>query len=279
MRGRPTGSTLGALRRAARADARLVGGVTVLGLLAGGGLVLTDRAPTYAARAAVLLVPAPVALADATGLTDLDAPVEGTAQQRAALRGTVDTEAALVVADETLDRVTDGSTTAAAGLRDRTRVTAPPNTQVLVLEVRAPTADGAEEDVLALVDSYLATRRGYLRDRQTQLVDEVQRELRAATQAATAPVAGAGGGADEEVDQARFLDEDGVTLSQVEVEASLREALARLQATTVQAGQLLRVEEPVVVRPAHEVRLVSGLALGLLAGVGLALGRRALGRR
>ena len=92
---------------------------------------------------------------------------------------TIDTEAALLVSRQSLSRVV-GSTDPAAldELRKRIRVTAVPNTEVLILEVRADERRPAsQEEAESVAESYLLTRRAYLSNRRDQALLMLREEL------------------------------------------------------------------------------------------------------
>ena len=157
---------------------------------------------------------------------------------------TIDTEAALLVSRQTLSRVL-GSTDPAVldELRERIRVTAVPSTDVLVLEVRAPSGAESREEAKRIADSYLLTRRAYLSNRRDQALLMLRQEL--------TELAGPSG----------ELTPAGATGER------LKRAVESIQVTPTSAGEVLRTREPVRVRRQFEVPVTTGAGLGLAAGV------------
>ena len=125
--------------------------LALLGAAVGAGVA--SRAPIqHATRVSILLATSPVFLT----LTE-----DGSQSRRNEV--TIDTEAALLVARESLSRVVDSTDPSELSeLRSRVRVTAVPSTRVLTIEVRARSAARSESEARALARSYLETRRGYL---------------------------------------------------------------------------------------------------------------------
>ena len=207
---------------------------TLLGAMLGGAVAAL--APVqHSTRSSILLTPAPVYLStdDRDTGSDSDAISEVT----------IDTEAALLVSRQSLSRVV-GSTEPAVldELRERIRVTAVPSTDVLVLEVRAPTAAQSREEAESVADSYLLTRRAYLSNRRDQALLMLRQEL---TELA------------------------GPTGEQTPAGATgerLKRAVESIQLTPTTAGEVIRTREPVRVRRQFEVPVTTGAGLGLAAG-------------
>jgi hypothetical protein len=156
---------------------------------------------------------------------------------------TIDTEAALLVSRQSLSRVARSTDPDVLDeLRARIRVTAVPNTQVLVLEVQAPSGSTSREEAERVAESYLMTRRAYLSNRRDQALLMLRAQL--------AELAGPDG----------ELAPAGATAERLE------RAVASFQLTPTSAGEVIRVREPARVRRQLEVPVTAGAGLGLLAG-------------
>ncbi len=198
------------------------------------GAVVAAREPVqHATRSSILLTPPPVYLTtgERTGVSASDSDV------------TIDTEAALLVSRQTLSRVV-GSTDPAAldNLRKRIRVTAVPNTQVLILEVRADSGATSQEEADRIAESYLLTRRAYLSNRRDQALLVLRQQL--------AELGGPGG---EQTPA-------GATGQRLE------QALSSIELTPTTAGEVIRTRDPVRVRRQVEIPVTTGAGLGLAAG-------------
>lgn len=246
-----SGVTLESTAARLRASGRLLTMCVVLGAILG-GVVATRWTPTYAATAPVLLQASPVYLDPLA--TD------------AAREITIDTEASMVYAEETIARVRDELDLAEEpDLRDSIRVTAPPNTRVLRITVIDDDRDRAASIADALAVSYLAVRGEYLDQRREQVRRRLQEQLQAS----------AGLGLVESVET-----EDGqdVPVGDVLVEEELRRQLADLELGATGAGRLLRPAESERLRAPIEVPVVSGALIGGLVGLAVMSWRDA-GRR
>lgn len=209
---------------------------TCVGALVGGGIAVSMPA-TYAARATVLLAPVPVSL-DPTAET-----------RRRSGSITIDTEAALAVSADTLGALTTDPVVQ-ANLRSRISVTAPPTTDVIVIEYRDTDPRTAEATASTVASAYLAVRADYLaarRDQALRTLDEQLAELVNSTP-----------------------DSAQASKDTAAAEAKIRSYIDAIQLTPTSAGELLR--EPIAkhVRSQVEVPLVSSTLLGLLAGLLLA---------
>jgi hypothetical protein len=158
---------------------------------------------------------------------------------------TIDTEAALLLSRQSLARVV-GSKDASEleELRERIRVTAPPNTNVLTFEVRNRDAQESQVEARALARSYLLTRRAFLQDRRDQAL-ELLREQLAELRPGTSRRAAAR------------------TLASRE---RLEEGVTTIILTPTNAGRVIRTSEPVRVRRQPEVLAATGAAVGLALG-------------
>jgi hypothetical protein len=208
----------------------------LVGAAVGGAIGARDPVQ-HATRVALVLAPSPVTLAPAeAGGDPVDQPTV-----------TIDTEAALAVSRESLARVTGSSAPAALEqLRERVRVSAVPSTLVLTMEVRDTDPERSEDEAVALADSYLLTRSGYLSDRRDQALatlNDQLAELEAPTAATPAPT--------------------------VETRRRLEAAVSDIVLTPTSAGEVIRIRGPVALRRQVEVPVVSGAALGLAAGAAL----------
>ena len=241
-----------AVRRTVPAGVALV----VLGGVLGGLLFLGER--SYSARAAVLVRPAPLYLD----------PVVGEATTVPLPDTTIDTEAALVLDEESLRAATGGDAAALHELRQRIRITAPAGTRVLEITVTADDPRQAEMEAEAVATTYLATRRASLAARRAQVLQVLDRRL-------------------AEIEATGVYVEEGIgeeTATGASRTALVREALQRAIATNrvadTQPGELVRVVPAKLDRRQLEVGITSGVALGLAVGallVGRTLRRRPQG--
>ena len=138
--------------------------LTLVGAVA--GAAVASQAPVYkSTKVSILLAQPPVYLSPDSG-SDASSPGDVT----------IDTEAALVIARQSLSRVVGNrDTTALDELRKRVRVTAAPNTTVLSIEVKNKDAQASQAEAEALARSYLVTRRDYLLKRRDQALELLRR--------------------------------------------------------------------------------------------------------
>lgn len=208
---------------------------TVVGAVLGLALAAIQP-PRYAATDSILLAAPPSYLAVST--TNVKPPRETT----------VDTEAALVMAERTMTGALESEDPQAAEqLRDAVRVTAIPNTRIIQIRVVADSAPSAEHMAERVASAYLKTRRDYLgqrRDQYLQKLRERQQEL--------ATVGGPSG---------RYLSEP----QRVEL-AQLNRAIGDIVLTPTQAGETMRVGVAQEVAKAYSLGLASGIAVGSLVG-------------
>ncbi len=199
--------------------------VGLVGLLVGLGSALVQR-PEFTATQYVMLIEAP---------THLPLALEG----RAPRRITVDTEASLLVAQQTLARV-EPTVEGQDALRGRLRISAIPSSNVLIVSLDGPDPDALGPTLDAVTQAYLETRRQYLSTRRDQVLAVLYSRL-----------------AD--------LTEDSGTTDTPEVAEILR-AIDDNLLTPTEAG------EPVRQDPAREIPSelpkygASGLAVGLIIG-------------
>ncbi len=182
-------------------------------------------------------------------VTDL---VESRTLPRRELRMTLDTEAALLLSERTLSNAAATLGTQDPGvtvplLRDSIGLAAEPHTQILLVTARAGSAAASRARALAVVDSYLATRRSYVSERRNDLLARLRQDLR------------------------RVLPWD--QSSQVLI-GRLTSADARVRATPDDVGRVVAVDPARTVPGDLAVRTTSGAALGLLVGAGLTAVRR-----
>ncbi len=230
------GATLGRLLGRVRDRWALFVVLPLVGASVGGAVAL-GAAPVYASRVSVLLAAPPTYLS-AVQVEDSADPPRGV---------TVDTEAALVVSEESLRRVTRDDPAALQELARRIRVTAPPNTTVLTIEVRDSDPGRAERQAAEVAQSYLTTRRGFLTDRRDQVLTGLRQQvlrLAALGVDTQAPAGSPGSGV------------AALTRGQLQL------AISRLTLTPTDAGEVIRTTTAVPVRRQAEVQVVSGAALG-----------------
>lgn len=216
---------------------------TLAGALAGAAFAAA-RPVYHAARVSILLAQPPVYISGVgpdTGATT----TAGTEASPGNV--TIDTEAALLISRQSLSRVVGSrDTTRLNELRNRVRITAPPNTSVLTLEIRNQDADAARREASALARSYLVTRRVYLDNRRDQALALLREQL------ATLRGPAAGAIAASKAAATRDKLEEGVTT---------------ILLTTTRAGEVIRTQPPARVRRQSEVPITTGAAIGLALGV------------
>lgn len=214
------------LARVRERRGRLVG-LTAAGLVVGLGVALAAP-PLYAAKASVLLTPVPVSVD----------PTTANLKERTM---TVDTEAALVLSAATLSALTEDPVEQAL-LRSRISITAPPNTDVLVIEFRDQDRARMAEVAQVVSTRYLEVRGEYLALRREQVLRALEDQL-------TALQTGVGQG------------EVAVT------EARLLAYISDVQLTPTFSGEPLRAARAEVVDHRMEAPVVSAALIGLLLGV------------
>ena len=219
--------------RARRAIAAFVAIGALLGVALGAA---TTR--EFTAEGRVLLAPSPTYLV--TGLALDQSPQEIT----------IDTEAALVISDGTLRRVPSWPYDTNS-LRDRVRVTAEPNTSVLVLTVRDTSSERAEALVQELATAYLDVRRQYFLQRRSQVLADLRNRFRELASLGV-PTPGADGA---------------VRGSLAEEMESVDLAIRNIILTPTSAGEVLRTDQPVQESRNYSMYGASGAALGLLVGL------------
>jgi hypothetical protein len=208
------------------------------GLLA--GLALAAAAPRqFSAQERILLAPSPSYL------------ITGLALDQSPREITVDTEAALVLSDGTLQRVRSWSGSV-EDLRRRVTVTAEPNTSVLVLTVNDASAEGAEVLVQDLSSAYLDVRRHYLLQRRSQVLADLRNRF---NELATFGVGAPG------------AEEAAVRGSVTEEMESVDQAINNIILTPTSAGEILRVDQAAPSPKNYQLYAASGAALGLLLGL------------
>ena len=210
-----------------------------------GSLWAASAPRSYTARELVLLEPSPSYLV--TGLASNQTPQEST----------IDTEAALVLGDETLGRVT-GFTGSLPELRRKISVTAVPNTQVLVLDVADRNPAEAERLVQELSASYLDTRNRDLQNRRTQVLGQLRNRYSELTTLGTASATG------------QLLGDRGQGAVGTELQ-EVDTAINSIVLTPTSAGEVLRQDHAEEASRNFALFVASGAALGLLAGLLLAL--------
>lgn len=222
--------------------------VPVLGGAGAGSLLhaVTDQT-RWRAVVSIETTPAPVYL-DTGGTTAVLAGMVDTTQPRDV---TVDTEAALLLARDTVLVAAREAGRPAADLRDGAAITAPPSSQVLDLRVEAADATGAAESAEALAAAYLVARDDFLSQRRDDLLARLRQQRR---------------------------ELDATDPAQRDLRARLDQQVDRLLTGAASPGRVLRRSPAFAVRPSARVPVVSGAAIGLLLGSVL-IRRRPLRRR
>jgi hypothetical protein len=230
--------TLGILVAELRRHLGLLLALTLLGAVAGVGYsVLRPR--TYVAKEFVLLAASPSYLR----ISESDVDPRDT---------TIDTEAALVVSEQTLGQVLPGQD-AQADLRDRLQITAVANTRILVIALRSGDPDGLEQRVADVTRAYLVTREAFLVNRRDQLLVNLK-------------------------ERSRQLDELGVSAGS-DQRTALDSAINQILLSSTTAGEVVRQSGAGPV-PRELFRWAgTGLAAGLLVAAALIGLRRGRTRR
>lgn len=231
------------LRQASRSPARgLRSGLPILLALGATGAVLGATVPSVQARPAfsstveILIAPAPVYLDPVT-----DQSVDPTDTGVVPRPITIDTEATLLLSDRSIERASRETSIPADELRRSVSITAPPNSLVLVLSLRAATADTAESGVYAVARSYLEERNAFLAHRREALISQLRDALQGL---------------------------DGTDPETLGTRAHLNAAMAELLGTAQIPSRIVSATPARMSRGQVEVPASSGAALGLLAGVG-----------
>jgi hypothetical protein len=213
--------------------------LVAIGALLGVGLAAA-AAPQFSAEQRVLLAPSPSYL------------VSGLALDQSPQEITIDSEAALVVSEGTLRRVSSWPYDMNS-LREHITVTAEPNTSVLVLTVRDLSADRAETLVEELGTAYLDVRREYLLRRREQVLADLKNRFK---ELSTLGVPTPG------------VEVDGAVRGSVAAEMeSVDLAIRDIILTPTSAGEVLRTDQPVQQSRNYSMYGASGAALGMLVGL------------
>ena len=218
------GVSLRGLLRTVTSARRQIALLAVGGLIAGVAWSFVPRRD-FVATNQVLLIDTPSYL-----------PVE--LEARAPRRITIDTEAALVVSQQTLGTLarTGGEQ---AALRERLSVSAVPTTQVLVISLSGETSLGLDATLDEVTAAYLQTRRAYLLNRRDQVLAVIYERMAELTSLG------------------RSSDSPEVTEVLTAIDNNLR--------TPTTAGEVIR-RAPIGQAPQDFAKYGgSGLALGLLA--------------
>jgi hypothetical protein len=218
---------------------RPIAALVAIGALLGVGL--GAAAPRqFSAEGRVLLAPSPTYL------------VTGPALDQSPQEITIDTEAALVISEGTLRRVSSWPYDTSS-LRERITVTAEPNTSVMVLTVRDTSVERSQKLVEELATAYLGVRRQYFLQRRSQVLADLRNRLR---ELASLGVATPGVDADRAVRGSLADEMESVDL-----------AIRNIILTPTSAGEVLRADQPVRVSRNYSLYGASGAAIGLLVGL------------
>lgn len=206
-----------------------------------GALWSATRPAQYSAQTSLLLAPSPLYLSGTTG--------EGTRSI------TVDTEAALVLTQSTLDKVTQAfPEVSEAELRGSVEISATANTRVLHLTYRGTNRERTEAITTMIATEYLAVRNEFLLQRKDQVIKDLQDQLTALS---------------PELEDPTELDLEFSPESQQSIDAALRESLIDLTVTQTSAGEILRATSTKPASKQPEVAMVSLALLGFLPTVAL----------
>ncbi|WP_181310265.1 hypothetical protein [Nocardioides campestrisoli] len=208
---------------------------TVVGGLVGLSAALLAPPPDHVSRVFMAITPAPVYL---------DIEVEDEEEEtdrRARQEITVDTEAALLMSEETLRAAARSVDSTPGDLRDGLVVTAQPNSSVLVMHVLWPDPGEIPGLADAVSGSYLEARAEYLDQRRQDLLAQLREQLRTLQ-----------GDASETATEPR---------------AKLTRAISDLESDRRAVGEVMRTVPPEPGRRRYELLTMSGAALGLLGAV------------
>ncbi|MFC6082393.1 YveK family protein [Sphaerisporangium aureirubrum] len=243
------------LRRRAAVAGCLIAG------LCGGGFALAATPPSYVATAEVLVSP--------TGVQDQTNPT--TPRQREPLN--LDTEAQVarsaVVAARAARLLKSDDPTA---LRERVAVSVPPNSAVLTVAFTAADPVSAASGAQAFAKAYLAQRDAAATQALGAQVKVLAAKLREANAALSATIGGLPRLAAGSADRAIAVHRQNVLNRQILTLTTRYDALRTIAVTP---GMVITDARPPVApaTPSPPLYFGSGLFLGLLAGVGIALVR------
>ncbi|HEU4811929.1 MAG TPA: hypothetical protein VFT00_07290 [Nocardioides sp.] len=236
-------SPIDRLRAASRSPARgLRTALPILVALGAAGAALganvpsVQASPGFSSRVSILIEPAPVYL-DPVRDPSTD-PIDTGVTARPI---TIDTEAALLLSERSIDRASRETGIPEDELRRSVSITAPPNSLILNLTLRATRAGTARSGVHAVARSYLEERSAFLANRRESLVSELTEKLQGLDPT------------DPDTQESR---------------ARLNTALAELLGSAPVPSRIVSATQAKPSRAQVEVPASSGAALGLLAGVG-----------
>lgn len=216
----------------------------LLGLV-GGGVAwasTTRAAPVYSATTSILLQPPPVYLTPEGSDEDSSEEV------------TIDTEAALVVSRGSLSSVLGTEDPAALrDLRERIRITAPPNTQVLNITVFAEEPDLARSEGTSVSMAYLGARAEFLATRRSLFLSKLRTQLTNLSGTVAALAAENTLGSELRTQQ--------------DIEERLLSQIVDVTTTPTSAGEVIARAQPRKERQQREIAVASGLAVGAASGV------------
>ncbi|WP_431711839.1 hypothetical protein [Glutamicibacter uratoxydans] len=214
----------------------MVAGTVACGLLVGGAITGL-RPPVYSAQTSILLAPTPLHLS----------AIESSSPRSI----TVDTEAALVLADRTVRAVqTRYPELGYYDLRERVEITATANTRILHLKFTDSDLARAVDVTDMLSRNYLQMRQEYLTDRRNQILNELQDQLLT-------------------LDVVNTAEDGDPNLTADESRRVFQETVIDLTVSDTTAGQVLRAPEGKTARNQPEVLIVSLGLVGLLGGLAL----------
>ncbi|WP_162794416.1 hypothetical protein [Nocardioides houyundeii] len=208
---------------------------TIVGAALGLTVAVLAATPRHVSRVFMAITPAPVYL-DAEVDQEEDAEL---ARETETKEITVDTEAALLMSETTLESAAVVVDTTPSKLREGLAVTAEPNSSVLVLHLTWPDVDEIPALVPAITEAYFQARRDYLDQRREDLVAKLREQL-------------------------RTLEDTSASASGTRVR--LLGAITDLGRDRGEVGEVVRQSPPTSAPRGFEVPTMSGAALGLLVG-------------
>ncbi len=228
----------------------LVSTVTLMVLI--GAFWTSSRPAQFSAQTSLLLAPSPMYLSGTTG--------EGSNSI------TVDTEAALVLTQSTLDKVHEAyPELSSEQVRSAVSISATPNSRVLHVSYTGTDRHRTTDITSMIANEYLAVRNQFLQQRKEQVLKDLQSQLAALSPDATEE-AGVDWQLNADGDQARDLE--------------LRDSIIDLTVSETSAGEILRATTTSPAKNQPEVVVVSLALLGMLPAVVLHLqAQRKRGRR
>ena len=204
-----------------------------------GGIWSATRPDQFSAQTSLLLAPTPMYLSGSSG--------EGSNSI------TVDTEAALVLTQRTLDKISSAYPELSnADIRNSLAISATPNTRILHLNFTSTDRLRTTNITNIVAEEYLSVRNEFLLQRKEQILKDLQDQLSAASPDI----------ADKAEWQLNFDPEQSRDLE-------LRDSLIDLTVSDTSAGEILRATTTVPAKKQPEIAIVSLGLLGILPPIAL----------